>query len=74
MALLDELADRTMVTVELTWLRVTVLVSVDVWVTVVVPETVSCARARSGRAAARMLVNCIVKNGEWFECWRMDPR
>lgn len=75
-ALLDELADVVaMVTVELALLRVTVLVRVDVTVAVVVPETVSCARARSGRAAARrMLVNCIVRDGGWSGGLRVDPR
>lgn len=41
--------------------RVTVLVRVDVKVEVVVPEVVSCARARRGSMAAdKMLVNCMV--------------
>lgn len=57
--LLVELELMVMVTVALE--RVTVLVRVEVRVDVVVPEVVSCARARIGnRAADKMLVNCMV--------------
>lgn len=56
---LVELFMAVMVTVLLA--RVTVFVMVEVWVRVVVPEVVSCAKARSGRRAAdKMLVNCMV--------------
>lgn len=57
--LLVELWLIVMVTVALE--RVTVLVRVEVMVDVVVPEVVSCARARRGsRAADKMLVNCML--------------
>lgn len=78
-ALADALAEvgRVMVIVELALLRVTVLVRVEVRVAVVVPEvvTASWAKARSGssRAAERMLVNCIVEDGE-CRLVRVDPR
>lgn len=54
--------------------RVTVFVIVEVCVRVVVPEVVSCAKARRGRIAAdKMLVNCMATN---LRCnmSRMDPR
>ena len=78
-SLVDSLVDSlvalfvaVMVTVLLA--RVTVLVIVDVWVRVVVPDVVSCARARRGRRAAdKMLVNCMVTNSR-CDMSRMNPR
>lgn len=69
---LVELFMAVMVTVLLA--RVTVFVMVEVWVRVVVPEVVSCAKARSGRRAAdKMLVNCMVTS---LKCnmSRINPR
>lgn len=54
--------------------RVTVFVIVEVCVRVVVPEVVSCAKARRGKIAAdKMLVNCMATN---LRCSmsRMNPR
>lgn len=54
--------------------RVTVLVIVEVCVRVVVPEVVSCAKARRGRVAAvKMLVNCMATNSKCILS-RMNPR
>lgn len=54
--------------------RVTVLVRVEVWVTVVVPEVGSSARARRGSiAAANMRVNCMAM-GRVCEMSRVNPR
>lgn len=54
--------------------RVTVFVIVDVCVRVVVPEVVSCAKARRGRIATdKMLVNCMVTNSS-CNVSRMNPR
>lgn len=69
---LVELLVAVMVTVLLA--RVTVFVMVEVCVRVVVPEVVSCAKARTGRRAAdKMLVNCMVTN---LQCnvSRINPR
>ena len=45
--------------------RVTVFVIVEVCVRVVVPEGVSCAKARRGKIAAdKMLVNCMATNSK----------
>ena len=54
--------------------KVTVFVMVEVCVSVVVPEVVSCAKARRGKIAAdKMLVNCMATN---LRCSmsRMNPR
>lgn len=54
--------------------RVTVLVMVDVCVRVVVPEVVSCAKARRGRIATdKMLVNCMATNSR-CDMSRINPR
>lgn len=54
--------------------KVTVFVMVEVCVRVVVPEVVSCAKARRGRIAAdKMLVNCIAINSR-CDMWRINPR
>lgn len=54
--------------------KVTVLVMVDVCVRVVVPEVVSCAKARRGRIAAdKMLVNCMATKSR-CSMSRIDPR
>lgn len=54
--------------------RVTVLVMVEVCVRVVVPEVVSCAKARRGRIAAdKMLVNCMATNSR-CDVPRINPR
>lgn len=54
--------------------RVTVFVMVDVCVRVVVPEVVSCAKARRGRIATdKMLVNCMATNSS-CDMSRIDPR
>lgn len=54
--------------------KVTVLVMVEVCVRVVVPEVVSCAKARRGRIAAdKMLVNCMATKSR-CNMSRIDPR
>lgn len=54
--------------------KVTVLVMVEVCVRVVVPEVVSCAKARRGRIAAdKMLVNCMATNSR-CNMSRINPR
>lgn len=54
--------------------KVTVLVMVEVCVRVVVPEVVSCAKARRGRIAAdKMLVNCMATKSR-CSMSRIDPR
>lgn len=54
--------------------RVTVFVIVEVCVRVVVPEVVSCAKARRGKIAAdKMLVNCMATNSK-RNLSRMNPR
>lgn len=69
---LVELFVAVMVTVLLA--RVTVFVIVEVCVRVVVPEVVSCAKARIGRRAAdKMLVNCMATNSRCNES-RVNPR
>lgn len=54
--------------------KVTVFVIVEVCVRVVVPEVVSCAKARRGRMAAdKMLVSCMATNSR-CDMSRMNPR
>lgn len=71
-SLVVELFVAVMVTVLLA--KVTVFVIVEVCVRVVVPETVSCAKARRGRIATdKMLVSCMVTNSR-RSMSRMNPR
>lgn len=71
-SLVVELFVAVIVTVLLA--KVTVFVIVEVCVRVVVPETVSCAKARRGRIATdKMLVSCMVTNSR-RSMSRMNPR